>query len=243
MIIVHTNLYSLFFILGILVNLIFVYIETKKYGMQNVEIIGLLFLEAIGMIFGAKILYCIQTKTFNILSAGFSSYGALIGAIFTIWLFSLIFKKQNPQLYCITMLPMGLTYAIGKIGCFTAGCCYGVSYNGFMNVIYKKSTDAPLNVNLFPVQLLESFIFLIIFSAFYFFYKTHKFTIKNIYIYVFILSLLKGILYYLRQEATYNLFGSHQWICLVLCFLTVILIFKDKYTGGKISNAELSTRL
>ena len=71
-------------------------------------------------------------------------------------------------------------YAVGKIGCFFAGCCYGIEYNGFLNVTYNYSAIAPKGISLFPIQLLESIVFLIIFL--YTFIKFHKVDIdKNIF--------------------------------------------------------------
>ena len=54
-------------------------------------------------------------------------------------------------------------YAIGKIGCFLVGCCYGIKYSGIFSVVYNYSLHAPVGVSLFPIQLVESIVFLLIF--------------------------------------------------------------------------------
>ncbi len=221
MIHINVNLYSWCFILGIALNLIFVFLETRKYKMPALNGFALVFFEATGMLVGAKLLAAAQRGDFNIIKAGFSSLGALVGAIAMVGVYSAIFKTNFQQLLCVAILPMALTYSVGKVGCFTAGCCYGIPYNGFLSVVYDNSKSAPKDTALFPVQLAEAVAFMLIFTAFYLYYKTHEFSAKHICIYVTVLSLVKGSLYYLRNESLAKPFGSHQVICAALLVISL----------------------
>ena len=243
MFLINYNIYSICFIIGILLNLLFVYIETRKYQMPYPQCIALIMFEFVGMIIGAKMLFCFQTKSFDLIKAGFSSYGALFGSLIMTYIFMLIFKFRESQLFCITLLPMSLTYAIGKFGCFSAGCCYGIPYNNFLKVIYTRSSEAPINVGLFPIQLVEAFVFLLLFFIFYWYYKTHEFNIKHIFVYISVLSLIKGLLYYLRDESLTHPFGSHQWICVATFLTSVIIIMLKHHKKGESLDAKLSTKL
>jgi len=195
-----------------------------------------------GMIAGAKALSCIQNGNFDILKSGFSSYGALLGAIIMTGVYCAALKTSFSQLMCISIIPMALTYSIGKIGCFSAGCCYGINYNGFMSVIYDNSPSAPADTALFPVQLAEAVAFFALFLAFYVFYKTHSFSSVQVCIYIMLISLIKGSLYYLRNESLSQPFGSHQVICVLLFSVSLIFLIKD-IKERRLNNEQLHSEL
>ena len=63
---------------------------------------------------------------------------------------------------------IALGQAIGRIGCFMAGCCYGAPTNvpwgiRFTNVYANENMGTPLNIPLHPVQIYESAGALILF--------------------------------------------------------------------------------
>ena len=61
-------------------------------------------------------------------------------------------------------LPLPLLYAVGKIGCFIAGCCYGIEYYGIGNVVYNYVPKSEIiGLHLFPIQIVESIVFFLIF--------------------------------------------------------------------------------
>lgn len=204
---------------------------------------ALVFFEATGMLVGAKLLAAAQRGDFNIIKAGFSSLGALVGAIAMVGVYSAIFKTNFQQLLCVAILPMALTYSVGKVGCFTAGCCYGIPYNGFLSVVYDNLKSAPKDTALFPVQLAEAVAFMLLFAAFYLYYRTHEFSAKHICIYVVVLSLVKGSLYYLRNESLAKPFGSHQIICAALLVISIAayiyIVSKERVKKREQSSAEL----
>lgn len=59
-----------------------------------------------------------------------------------------------------TILSLLLIYSITKLGCFINGCCYGIIYTGPLNVSYPFLS----NNTYFPIQILETIIFMIIFQ-------------------------------------------------------------------------------
>ena len=87
---------------------------------------------------------------------GFVFYGSLLFAIPTM----LIFFKRN-KLPILGMLDiMAITTCIvhgtGRIGCFFAGCCHGVPYDGIFSVVFTDPVcQAPLNTSIHPSQLYE----------------------------------------------------------------------------------------
>ncbi len=120
------------------------------------------------------------------------------------------FRHGTDLLTPFFALDMGL----GKIACFTAGCCYGIEWT---NGMYNYQTGRIE----FPVQLLESFIGIMI-AAVLFFYLTKRKTKGKAYP-------LYMILYGATRFATEFLRGDHiaNWLGMkpyqVLCLFSILL--------------------
>ncbi len=96
------------------------------------------------------------------LRRGFVFYGALIGGVIGLIIFSA--RKKLPFLAFIDLFApsLVLAQAFGRIGCFCAGCCYGCTTDSCLAVVYPAGSSAPAGVPLLPTQLFESaFLFLL----------------------------------------------------------------------------------
>lgn len=104
--------------------------------------------------------------------SGGTFYGGILGAVATILLYTYV--QKMPLLAVLdtfgAALPLG--HAIGRLGCFAAGCCYGKPTSEpwgvtFSNPAAAELAGTPLGVHLHPTQLYEAslefmnFIFLI----------------------------------------------------------------------------------
>lgn len=127
----------------------------------------------IGSFLGAKLLYLLvsfsdivkmfQTSGCNwdtissLLEGGFVFYGGLLGGLAALLLY--LHHFQLPYgVYLSSITPaVPLAHAFGRIGCFFAGCCYGIPYDPPIGICLKNAIwTAPTDIPLFPVQLLES---------------------------------------------------------------------------------------
>lgn len=89
------------------------------------------------------------------LYAGFVFYGGLYGALLALWLYGRHSRCGAGRL-AGTLLPViPLVHALGRIGCFCAGCCYGRP-SALLGVAFSRSGIAPNGVPLLPVQLFEA---------------------------------------------------------------------------------------
>jgi phosphatidylglycerol:prolipoprotein diacylglycerol transferase len=71
---------------------------------------------------------------------------------------------------------LALGQAIGRIGCHMAGCCFGQPTGSSWGVVFTHPKSlAPLNVPLYPTQLLEAFGGLIIFLVLLFLHGKRRF--------------------------------------------------------------------
>jgi len=162
-------------------------------------------------IVGAKVLYIINDWShysanprdiFSVdtLQAGGVFSGGLLAALAAAAWY--VRKHHMPALGTCDAFAPGLAvgHAIGRVGCFAAGCCYGKPTHHwwgvtFTNPLANAITGTPLNVPLEPTQLMESavelanFIFLMwllkrrtfdgqVFGAFMFIYGVARFFLE-----------------------------------------------------------------
>lgn len=136
----------------------------RKTGLEpdpvlNIVLIGVGF----GFV-GAKLLYYItildeviaDPRVLLDLSDGFVVYGGLILGILSAAVYCR--KKGLPFLRYLDCAASSIALAqgFGRIGCFLAGCCYGIAMDCPISITFTGSAYAPNNVPLFPAQLASS---------------------------------------------------------------------------------------
>lgn len=153
-------------------------------------------------------------------TVGLASMGALFGMYLSVIVMSLICGKRGTARQmlqnCTLVLP--LMYAVSKFGCFLAGCCRGMDYNGMFCVHYSGAETGACTA--FPVQLAESLTFLVIFSIGMLLHRRHRSGSVRI---VFLLSALaKGLLDFLRAEHQGRLVTVNQVLCAALIGICLV---------------------
>jgi phosphatidylglycerol---prolipoprotein diacylglyceryl transferase len=93
-------------------------------------------------------------------SAG-TFYGGLLGGIVWVVLYTYFQKMPLLRVLDVTAAPVALGHAIGRIGCFVAGCCYGKPTSlpwgvTFTNPVAERIAGTPLGASLHPTQLYEA---------------------------------------------------------------------------------------
>ncbi len=118
---------------------------------------------------------------------------------------------------------IALGHALGRIGCFAAGCCYGILCNRpwgvrFTNPDVKDFSSVPMNIPLHPSQLYEAFGNLLIFGLLFKLYKPNQRPGGLFALYLVLYSILRFAIEFVRHHEQAPLFGldlSHtQWISL-----------------------------
>ncbi|MBI3219717.1 MAG: prolipoprotein diacylglyceryl transferase [Bacteroidetes bacterium] len=140
-----------------------------QYGMSfdqaNMLFVLLIFAGVVGgkffLLFENPSLYFGQpSKLFS--GSGFVFYGSLLTTIpVMLWYFK---KNKLPVAGMLDIMAVVtcIVHGFGRIGCFNAGCCYGLPTDHFLSVIFTDAAcqASPLNVPLHPTQLYEAaFIF------------------------------------------------------------------------------------
>lgn len=211
--------YGVIILFSLIIGMLYVYKSLIKEGYKdkNIKLYFLLYFVFAIMI--GKIYTVMTTKKLDIISAGLSSYGGMIGVILSAFIFEKILPL-NKQLIKYTILSLPIVYGLSKIACFISGCCYGIPYNFIFSVTYT----AGLNTPLFPIQLVEAIIFIIIFLV------CNKFRYnKNIIFIVIVMSALaKFLLDFFRYDHLKVLITKNQIFSIVIILLTIIFFFYKK---------------
>jgi phosphatidylglycerol:prolipoprotein diacylglycerol transferase len=164
--------YGVLVFLGILVGYIFVLREAKRAGIDGKIFSDIIFWSIVFGFLGARVFYIlVEFKQFirhpisiGLGRGGFVFYG---GIIFGILSFYLLTKKHNLdflKLADITALSLPLAHAIGRLGCFFYGCCYGRSTSSWLGIKFPPNSLAGLlGEKVIPTQLISSFFLLVIF--------------------------------------------------------------------------------
>ena len=213
--------YGIILLISISLGLFYIFKMLRKEGIKDKNIYLYILLYVLFAIVFGKFYTMITTQEINILKAGLSSYGGLVGVTIATIIFELILPT-NKKLIKYVIISLPLTYGIAKIGCFIAGCCYGIPYNGLFNVVYKDG----LNIPLFPIQITETLVFIIIFII----CNRLKKNKNIIYITIFISIIAKFLLDFLRYEHINKFLSINQVFSItILVILIIIYLLKGKF--------------
>jgi phosphatidylglycerol:prolipoprotein diacylglycerol transferase len=165
---VHT--YGFMMAVGVAAALWFLWVQAKKAGLDAPKLMDAAFYTIIVSLIGAKLILFFGNMSYYLSnpkelfslarSGGVFQGGLTFGVIFAFWYFH---KKKIPTWPAADIIApaLALGHGFGRIGCFTAGCCYGSECSAAWGVVFKSQyahslTGIPLNVPLYPVQLYES---------------------------------------------------------------------------------------
>lgn len=164
---------------------------------------------------------------------GLSILGCIMGA-FAITS-SYLYIKKIPVLCFFDRIAIyaPLAQSFGRIGCFFAGCCYGITSNSWYAITYTHPDHmAPLHMALHPAQLYSSFTLFLIFLLLYF-VAQKKITTPGVLLcsYFVLAGLERFLIDFVRWDRLYfnnhafAYFSIHQWIGLCVSACACIAIF------------------
>lgn len=218
--------------------LVCIFLATREARMKNLDpdkIYDLAFFVLIGGIVGGRLLYVILNIGYFIkhpFEIVMIHHGGLawFGAFGFATLVGIIFLKRNnlPVLKTMDLLApyLALGQAIGRIGCFLNGCCYGRPAEWG---IYFPAHQAKL----IPTQFFSSLYLLIIFIILKFLQKKN-FKIGQIFFtYLLLYSVARFLIEFLRADTPKIIIGLSvfQIICIFLFLGSIYGILHIKSRG------------
>jgi phosphatidylglycerol:prolipoprotein diacylglycerol transferase len=157
----HT--YGVLVALGFLAALLVVVRGAKREGLPSESVLDLAFVAVLSAIVGSRLLYVLfnlrdylaePLRILKVWEGGLVFHGGLLLAV-PVCLYVVRRANLPPWSTADVFAPaIAIGQAIGRIGCFAAGCCYGAPWDPPLCVTYTHPESlAPLHVPLFPSQL------------------------------------------------------------------------------------------
>lgn len=229
------------FVVG--VSLYIILIGSKKYPIDPcvislaIAILGLgIFARMFGYFSGIyRAVGVGETITFDVLKkTGIVFYGGLVGVLITYRMCQAIFKKKMVDLHTIDLLAVSipLFHAIARVGCFMAGCCYGVESESIFSVKYTIYINGTENTAYrIPIQLIESIYEICIYLYLVWLVKRPDWKSKNILLrYLFIYSTGRFVFEFYRGDANRGIVNGlsfSQFLSVIIwLFLGVKFVIK-----------------
>lgn len=157
-------------------------------------------------------------------SGGLVFYGGLIGGVVGFFTGAKITKQRDWNMLANAAAPcLPLAHAIGRMGCFFGGCCFGIHYDGWCAV------HLPSHGWVFPVQLLESALNLILSLLLVAYTSGKPKGMQALWLYLILYGIERFLLEFLRGDVIRGLAGglsTSQWISLIMVAMGAMQFFR-----------------
>jgi phosphatidylglycerol---prolipoprotein diacylglyceryl transferase len=236
-------MYGSMIAVGLLVGITIALLRSKKYNFLTEDVLFASLFGGIGLFVGAKLLFIITVipklithrkilfahpnVLLAILSGGFVFYGGLIGAILGFYIYCRKFRLDFIRILDLIAPSIPIIHGFGRIGCYFAGCCYGIHYTGPGHVIFHLSNYAPDHIPLFPTQTLESILNFLFGIALLFYAKRHRKPGTVLGVYFIYYAVMRFTLEFFRGDIARGFFlglSTSQWISLLFLPIGVWLV-------------------
>lgn len=225
--------------IGAVFSSLFLFFRSDKFNISFKSLVIYIIVGFLCSIVGSRILFVItiipsliknftiDKLVFYIFNGGLVFYGGLIGIILGMYVCSKIRKDDTLNLFNFAAPAFPLFHVFGRIGCFLAGCCYGVeSTFGF-------SMSSSPEIIRFPVQLFEALANLLIFISLIVLPKYKK--INNLMIvYLLEYGVCRFILEFFRGDTERGIWGFLSTSQIIsICIIIVCMLLHKKSKGIK----------
>lgn len=210
--------YGLFVALGFLTALGFARKEAGRLGENPDLILDLGFYLLIAAIIGSRAFFLLVNPevvlenplaAFQIWKGGLVFYGGFIAALVTAIVF--VRRKKLSFMRVADIFSPGLAagHAVGRIGCFFAGCCYGKECELPWAVTFKDPLSlAPTGIPLHPTQLYSVAANLLVFGILWFSRTRITRRGRLFWLYMMLYGIIRTILEFFRGDPRGFIFGG-----------------------------------
>jgi phosphatidylglycerol---prolipoprotein diacylglyceryl transferase len=216
--------------------------QAKKAGLDSARVTDMAVYVLIAGLIGAKVLLVVvewnyyarnPRELLSILQSGGVFYGGLIGAFPVAWWYA---RKHGlpPWRTADVLAPaVALGQAIGRLGCFCAGCCYGRAANvpwavTFRDAYASRTVGTPLDTAVHPTQIYEALACLAIFFVLIRMARAKRFDGQVTLAYVLLYAVVRFVIEFYRGDAVrgtvFGVLSTSQFIALLMA-VAVAFVF------------------
>lgn len=249
---IEVSAYSLLSVVGMLFCIVVFYFLARHRKMLKDDLFYMSLSAIIGLLVGAHILFgltripatiaeiqalpaSVEGGKFNAIVDiiftnwnGMVFYGGLIGAIIAIIIYCRKFKLDTLEHMDLYVPIFPLFHTFGRVGCFFAGCCYGIE----SDIGYTHTHSNGYVVTRFPVQLLEAGLNLLLLCVILFLFFRGKAKGRLLQIYLLVYSVIRFSDEFLRGDAIrgkFLMFSTSQWISIALFIIAIIMFVRPQW--------------
>jgi len=163
-----------------------------------------------------------QIFTLDFLRSGGVYYGGFIAAVIASVIVMRYYKLPWWRTSDAFAPGIILGQAIGRLGCFSAGCCWGKPTTAWYGVHFSEKgheiTGVPVNVALHPTQLYEAAAALLILAVLLLIHRRRRFDGQVILAYAILYSVARFIVEFWRDDPRGEIIGlsTSQFIAIIL---------------------------
>lgn len=234
----HT--YGALLALAFIVAIFVVVRGARREGVPEDRIFDMAVYTVISALLGAKLLLILSDPGYYIghpgqilstLRSGGVFYGGFLFA--TIVSFAYLRRYRLPAWKVADLVAPGIAIgqAIGRLGCFSAGCCYGKPSSlpwavTFRDVYAFETVGTPIDLPVHPTQLYESLATFLIFVTLIVIRRRKRFDGQIFWLYAAMYSVIRFVIEFVRNDERGMVFGvisTSQFIALLLLPLSVLM--------------------
>ncbi len=147
---------------------------------------------------------------------------------------------------------VALGHAIGRLGCFSAGCCWGKPTTSWIGVHFTQKASAltgvPIDSALVPTQLIEAAANLVIFGFLLWLGKRRRFEGQIIYAYLMTYGVARFTIEFWRDDPRGQIFGlsTSQFISIIMFVLGLAMTlyhWRRQSTGGAAHSPDVAAQV
>jgi phosphatidylglycerol:prolipoprotein diacylglycerol transferase len=232
--------------------------QAKRAGLDANRITDMAVWVLIAGLLGAKLLLVLvdwrhygtnPREALALLQSGGVFYGGLLGGIAVAWWY--VRRHRLPGWATADVLAPGLVLgqAIGRLGCFSAGCCWGKATQvpwavTFTDVYAARAVGTPMDTPVHPVQVYESVAAFLVFFFLLWLAPRKRFHGQVVLAYVSLYSAVRFGLEFLRGDADRGSWlggavSTSQVIAVLLLLGAAVLLPRLRRTQAVPSSASV----
>lgn len=219
--------------LGFIVAMIVAQMNCGNDSIECEQVIDISMYVLLSAIVGARLFYVIQfwgefaanpISVFKVWEGGMVFYGGLILSLVSIYIYTRIKRISFAKVLDIAAISLPLGYAVGRIGCFLRGCCYGTECSLPWAVHIPDLPGFRHPTQLYSVAA-GVIIFILLLAV-----KKYKVFDGEMFLYgILFYSIYRFLLEFLRYSPYYY-YGltASQWISIAGILISLFLIIRNR---------------
>jgi phosphatidylglycerol:prolipoprotein diacylglycerol transferase len=213
----------------------------KRAGLDSARVTDMAVYVLIAGLIGARLMLLVvewqyfsrnPRELWQLVQSGGVFYGGLLGALPVAWWYARRHSLDAWTTADVLAPGLALGQAIGRLGCFAAGCCFGRPTSvpwacTFRDPYATRAVGTPLDVALHPTQLYESAAVLLLFLGLWWLTKHKRFHGQVTLAYLFVYAAARFAIEFYRGDATRGTVGgwmsTSQFVALFIVVAVAVL--------------------